>query len=262
MTNVRGWQWVGLVGGLCAAPLLGGADGCGSWGSTAPAPDVSGAWDIAYGAMLDVDVELGGSHYRATVPATGGSVQVEHGGTRFDFVIDCSRPEVICPSEVWPTRVSIDQRDAMYRHRVWVAIPSQSCSVPLVAPSPGSCGEGTPNPACEPVCNGTVTTTTRDAFGLIREGGDHFDLLLGADVASNGVNCVLLSVSGAEADLANTGSASTNDWEAVAMRDGVVRTGFAGGCLWAGDPAMTGETRAVVLGASITLSVPFTAAKR
>jgi hypothetical protein len=251
-----------LGAGLGALPLLLGADGCGgTYGSTDAAPNVSGAWDVTYARTLDVDVEIGGSHYTATVPETGGMVHVEHGGSGFDFEIDCARPELICPSEVWPDRVTIDQRDATYRHRMWVTIPTQTCSVPLSAPDPSTCGAGTPNPDCDPVCDGEVTTSSSEAFGLIRDGGRHFDLFLGAGAASNGVNCVLLGVSAAEADLDNVGSAAGNDWESVGMSDGVVRTGYAGGCLWAGDPAMSGETQALVLGASLTLSVPFTASK-
>lgn len=251
-----------LTGGLVALPLLLGADGCGgSYGSTAAAPDVSGDWDVAYGSTFDVDITLGGAHYTATVPETGGSVRVEHGGVGFDFEVDCSRPEVICPSEVWAERVRIDQRDATYRHRMWVTIPTQTCSVPLVAPDASECGDGTTNPDCEPVCNGEVITTSADAFGLIREGGEHFDLLLGGTAASNGVNCVLLGISVAEADLDNVGSAAGNDWESVGMSRGVVRTGYAGGCLWAGEPLVTGDVQALVLGASVTIEVPFTATR-
>lgn len=251
-----------LATGTLALPLLLGADGCGgSFGSTEAAPEVAGAWDVAYADRFQVEVTLGGAHYAASVPTEGGVVHVDHGGVGFDFEIDCSRPEVICPSEVWPERVTIDQRDATYRHRMWVTIPTQTCSVALTTPAASECGEGTTNPDCEPVCDGDVTTGSREAFGLISEGGDRFDLLLGAGAASNGVNCVMLGVSSAEATLGNVGSAAGNDWESVVMTDGVVRTAYAGGCLWAGDPAMAGEVQALVLGASVTIEVPFTAAK-
>lgn len=249
------------LGSAAIASTLMGADGCRSASSTAPAPDIEGAWAVTYGSSFDVDVTIGGAHYEATVPETGGMVHVDHAGTGFDFMVDCSRPEVVCPSEVWPERVTIDQRDATYQHRMWVTIPSQSCSVALSRPDPDTCGEGTTNPDCDQVCDGEITTSEREAFGLIAEGGGSFDLLLGGGAASNGVNCVLLGLSVAEADLVNEGSASGNDWRSVEMENGEVRTGYAGGCLWAGDPDMDGELQALVLGASITLTVDFSATR-
>ncbi|MBN8614006.1 MAG: hypothetical protein J0L92_25640 [Deltaproteobacteria bacterium] len=249
------------LGSAALWSTLVGADGCRAANATTPAPDVEGAWAVTYGSSFDVDVEIGGAHYTATVPESGGMVHVEHGGTGFDFEVDCARPEVVCPSEVWPERVTIDQRDATYRHRMWVTIPSQSCSVALTAPDADTCGEGTTNPECDPVCDGEITTSEREAFGLIEEGGARFDLLLGGGAASNGVNCVLLGVSVAEADLVNEGSASENDWRSIAMQNGEVRTAYAGGCLWAGDPDMDGEAQALVLGASLTLTVDFTATR-
>jgi hypothetical protein len=250
-----------VLGSVALWCALVGADGCRSLSATGPAPEVAGAWDVRYGRTFDVAITLGGSRYTATVPETGGMVHVEHGGAGFDFAVDCARPEVVCPSEVWPERVTIEQRDATYRHRVWVTIPSQRCSVAPSAPDPASCGEGTSNPGCDPVCNGEITTTESEAFGVIAEGGRRFELLLGGDVASNGVNCVLLGLSTAEADLVNEGGPSSNDWRSVAMQNGEVRTGYAGGCLWAGDPDMNGETQALVLGATVEISVPFEATR-
>jgi hypothetical protein len=57
------------------------------------------------------------------------------------------------------------------------------------------------------------------------------------------------------------GRAHDSVWRAIAMQNGEVRTGYAGGCLWAGDPDMDGETQALVLGASLTLGVDFTATR-
>ena len=250
-----------MTGSLALWTALVGADGCRAVGSTTPAPDVEGAWAVTYESTFDVEVTIGGAHYTASVPETGGMVHVDHAGTGFDFQIDCARPEVVCPSEVWPERVTIDQRDATYQHRMWVTIPSQTCSVALSAPAADTCGEGTTNPDCDPVCNGEITTSEREAFGVISEDGSSFQLLLGGGAASNGINCVLLGLSVAEADLRSEGRASSNDWRAIAMENGEVRTGYAGGCLWAGDPDMDGETQALVLGASVTISVPFTAAR-
>lgn len=249
---------IGLLACGSSLPFLIGADGgCGAFTSTTPAPDVTGKWAITYGNTLAVKVTIGGSVYSQNLSASGGNFSITHQGKPYSFNLDCARPEVVCPSEVWPTTVDIDQRDAMYKHRMWVKIPTQQCSGMTMAPQASQCGSGTPNPECKPVCSGAVTTTTADAFGLISETGDRFDLLLGGGFASNGVNCALLGISGASATLLSTGKGV--DWQGTQMTNGSVKTGFAGGCLWVGavDP-LTGKPEALVLGASLEISTPFT----
>ncbi len=249
--------WFGLVLGLPA--VMGAKGSCGAINSTDPAPDVEGQWSVAYDNTMDITVKVGGAVYQKTLPGTGGAFVIDHAGTQLMFDIDCSRPEVICPNEVWPTQVSIDQRDPMFQHRMWVKIPTQTCSGQTVAPKPSECGAGTLNPDCKPICMGTVTTGSADAFGLIAENGSNFNLLLGGGVATNGINCALLGVSWAKADLINVGTSTSPDWRSTDMKNGEVKTAFAGGCLWAGDPNMTGQLQALVVGASVEITTPFTA---
>ncbi len=52
------------------------------------------------------------------------------------------------------------------------------------------------------------------------------------------------------------------DWSAVAMDAGLVTIGYAGGCLWAGDPNMDGQLEALVASASIKFTTGFTADRR
>ena len=249
---------------LCGLPFLMGADnggGCGgTFGSTSPAPDVSGNWAITYGTTMEVDVKVGGSTYHQSLSPSGGTFSFMHQGAALSFNIDCSRPEVVCPSEVWPAQVAVDQRDPMYQYRMWVKIPTQSCSGQTVAPKASECGAGTTNPDCKPVCTGTVTTSSADAFGLIRQGGTGFDLLLGGGFATNGINCALLGVSVASAELATSKLGA--QWTASAMNNGAVKTGFAGGCLWAGPVDAQGKPSATVLGASVEISTSFTGKKQ
>jgi len=250
---------------LCvvALPVLMGAKGgCGAINSTDPAPDVTANWGISYGNQMEIDVKVGGAVYHQSLPAAGGTFAVTHQGQPLMFNIDCSRADVICPSEVWPNEVAADQRDEMYQHRMWVKIPTQTCSGKEVPPKASECGANTLNPDCKPVCDGTVTTGSADAFGLINEAGSAFDLFLGAGVATNGVNCALLGVSLAHADLTTTGVPQSADWTATAMKNGTVKTAYAGGCLWAGDPNMTGTLQALVVGASVEISTPFTGARK
>lgn len=246
----------------CAPLVMGARGGCGGpLTSTDPAPDVNGQWAITYDDTLSVDIEIGGATYTAEVPADGGTVHVEHGGFGFDFTLDCTRPEIVCPSEAWPAVVTAEQREPEYPHRMWVRIPKQECAGTLRAPAENECGAGTLNPDCEEVCDGDVITRERDTFGLIDEAGTSFDLLLGGGAATNGVNCVLLGISAAHADLVSTGSASEENWVAEGMTNGEVVTAYGGGCLWVGDPDMDAEQEALVLGASVVFRTGFTGAR-
>jgi hypothetical protein len=48
----------------------------------------------------------------------------------------------------------------------------------------------------------------------------------------------------------------------MSMGDGTIKTAYAGGCLWVGDPNMDGKTAALVVGASVEISTGFTAVKK
>jgi hypothetical protein len=248
---------------LCALPLLAGAkgDGCAA-SSTSPAPDVTGWWDVTYDDRLDVEITIGGSVYTSEIGAQGGTITITHDGRPLTFDLDCSRPEVLCPSEAWPSQVLAEQRDAGYEHRMIVTLPVQRCSGALVTPAPGTCGAGTSNPDCDDVCEGDIVTRNEERFGVIGENGESFRLYLGAGIASNGFNCALVGWSVADAALANVGQRGDADWEAIAMDAGMVEVGYSGGCLWAGDPDMDGELEALVLGATVTFTTGFTADKR
>lgn len=251
-----------LVAALLAAfPLLTGAEGgCGksAINSRSPAPDVQAPWAINYDDTLAIEITIGGAVYTRDIGAAGGSFTIDHEGHPFTFDLDCARPEVVCPSEQWPAMVRATQRNGVYPHRMWVTIPRQECDGAVVPADPAACGADTNNPDCEDVCSGEVRTVERETFGVIAESGDHFDLLLGAGVATNGVNCALLGVSAANADLVTTGTAEGGDWRAEGMENGQVVVAYAGGCLWTGDPDMDGSLEALVIGASVKFSTGFT----
>ncbi len=245
---------------LAAAPLaLGAEGGCGKSPafSRSPAPDVAGQWAISYDDSLSVEIQIGGAVYTEEIGVAGGSFTIDHDGMPLTFDLSCERPEVVCPSETWPATVDVTQRNATYPHRMWVRIPRQSCDGPLVDPDPAECGAGTNNPDCEEVCDGEIATTETEHFGVIDEAGGSFDLLLGAGVATNGVNCALLGVSSAHADLVTTGTSEGGDWRAEEMSNGKVVVAYAGGCLWAGDPDMDAELEALVVSASVKFETGF-----
>lgn len=244
------------------SPVLGGAKegGCGkspAFSRTA-APNLEGEWTIAYDDTLAVELTLGGAVYTEEIGLEGGAFTIDHDGRPLTFDLSCERPEVVCPSEGWPASVSITQRNATYPHRMWVTIPRQQCDGALVAPAAEECGEGTNNPDCEMVCDGDIITRDTEHFGVIDEPGESFDLLLGAGVATNGINCAMLGVSSAHADLVTSGTAGEEDWTAEEMANGDVVVAYAGGCLWAGDPDMDAELEALLLSASVKFTTGFT----
>jgi len=249
-------------------PLLTGAKGQGCAGngngaaifSKSKAADMSGGWDVTYEDNLDIEITIGGAVYTKQLGPQGGSFTIDHDGQPITFDLDCSRPEVVCPSEVWPAHVSFRQDDPVYPHRVWMQVPSTECNGSEVEPDPSTCGPETNNPDCDKVCDGEAVTTTREAFGTVNESGDHLLVGLNATVASNGLNCIMIGGSVADADLTTEGSAETEDWK-VTSGTGDVVTVFAGGCLWVGDPNMDGNLEALVLGGSIRLATAFSAKK-
>jgi hypothetical protein len=241
-------------------PLAMGAqgDGCAA-GSKSPAPDVRGTWGITYDDTIGVEVKIGGAVYNAELGAAGGQVTINHQGKPYTFSLACARPEIVCPSEAWPSRVLVEQRDVEHQHQMIVNLPSASCSGALMKPAPGTCGAGTSNPNCDVICNSDITVKSRETFGVIGETGDSFRLYLGAGIVTNGINCALLGYSLADAGLETVGTKG-EDWEANEMTGGLVTIGYAGACVFAGQ--MDGPTQAALVGAEVKFTTGFTGEKQ
>jgi hypothetical protein len=244
---------------LSLLPLTMGAegDGCAS-SSQSDAPDVTGEWNVSYDDSLEVTIRIGGEVYDQQLGAAGGVIEITHNGQPLSFDLDCERPEIVCPSEAWPSSIQIEQRNVQFEHRMIVTLPRQTCSSELTTPLPEECGVGTLNPDCELVCDGEVIVGERETFGVIGESGETFRLYLGAGIATNGINCALLGISLADANLDNEGEPGTEEWRSVGMSAGLVTVGYGGACLWAGDPDMDQELEALVLGASVEFRTGFT----
>ena len=247
-----------------SAPALMGAegDGCNSPAfNRDPAPDMQGSWALAYDDSLDVTVDIGGAVYEQSIGLEGGIISLNHEGMPFEFNLDCTREEIVCPSEAFPATVDVVQRNETFPRRMFVQIPRQECDSPLVAPNPSECGQDTGNPDCEMVCMGDLVTRTSEHFGVINNPGDHFDVLLGAGVATNGINCGLLAVSTAQADLLTSGDPEMNTWMVDELTNGTVTTALSGGCLWVGDPNDDGTLEGIAVGATITFTTGYTATR-
>ncbi len=252
---------------LALAPSMEGEDdqarGCGALASEAPAPSMAGTWDVGYANDLTIKITIGGAVYTQEIGAQGGAFEIDHNGQPIKFDLDCSREEIICPSEAWPATFEAEHKSSKYPHQVTVTLPGQECDGELVSPEPSECGDGTNNVKCEDICDGEIITGPQDRLGVISEEGDYFDMLLGAGVASNGINCALLGVSVAKADIVSDKSVrDPDDWEATALENGEVVVGYAGGCLWADDVDGDQDLEALVLGAAIELTTSFDATKR
>jgi hypothetical protein len=239
-----------------------GARGCGALASQSDAPDMTGDWDVEYADNLSVKIGIGGATYTSEIAATGGVIEIEHDGKPIKFELDCAREEVVCPSEAWPLEFTAEHRSDKYPHQVTITLPGQECDGELVSPEASECGEGTNNPDCQDICDGEIIVGPTERLGVISENGDYFDMLLGAGVASNGINCALLGVSVAKADLVTEEGHRMGDWDATAMENGEVKVGYAGGCLWADDVDGDADLEALVLGASIEFTTDFDATKR
>jgi hypothetical protein len=184
-------------------------------------------------------------------------VEIEHDGQPFAFDLDCSKEAIACPSEIWPAEVDAEHRDERFPHQVHILLPVQECEVELRQPDPSECGEGTDNPECEQVCDGEMVTVEKPVLGSISEDGDAFDILLGAGIATNGINCALLGMSIARADLVT--SETKGEWTVDRLDNGEIITGYSGACLWIDDVDMDGDAEAAALGATLKFTTGYTA---
>lgn len=228
-------------------------DGCAA-GSQSPAPDASGTWAITYDDTIGVEVKVGAAVYNAELGAAGGSFTINHQDKPYTFNLDCARADIVCPSEAWPTRVVIEQRDVQHQHQMIVNLPQASCMGALMKPAVGTCGAGTSNPNCDLVCDGGVVVKTQETFGVIGETGESFRLYLGGGIVTNGINCAMLGYSVADADLETTGDKGV-DWAATAMNAGLVTVGYSGACVFAG--TVDGTNQAVLVGAEVKFTTGF-----
>jgi len=94
---------------FAACALLASLAGCGKGIAGSLAPDFAGLWDITYDDSVRVEFALGEQQISARVDEGGGRVAVRDAGVALDFEVDCTRPELVCPSEVWPRELSLQK---------------------------------------------------------------------------------------------------------------------------------------------------------
>ena len=82
--------------------------GCERGIADALAPDFRGTWDVTYDDAIAVEVALDPeSPLEGEVSEEGGQLALGDGGVLLELDIDCSRPELVCPAEVWPRELTL-----------------------------------------------------------------------------------------------------------------------------------------------------------
>jgi hypothetical protein len=260
---------------LCVLSMAPGQCGIAAQGffSGDPAPDVQGEWAIEYENDLNVEINVGGQVYTGTIGGTAGSFSFDHDGETYTFELDCSQPAVVCPSEVFPDTVTLEQRRFEDQpHQVHMPARETNCigQTRLPVEEDGECGGETDIPCEEEICEGTVTERERVALGSISapeaEIGDTPDYVmtvaLGASFTAFTTPlgaCIGLAGSHAEADIIYDGTydTETNNMIATQLANGEIIVSLGGACLIAA--ADGGVAGAALAGATVQIWTGFTA---
>ena len=94
------WFWLGLCSALA---------GCDKILAGSLSPDFAGVWDVTYDDSIEVEVRVSEQTLRASVGEQGGEVAFRDAGSALALEIDCTRPELVCPSEAWPRELALKQ---------------------------------------------------------------------------------------------------------------------------------------------------------
>ncbi len=73
-------------------------------------PDVAGTWDAVFDDTIDVKAQVAGEDYQARTHASGGRVAFHDGASLVQLEVDCARPELVCPEELLPHVLTLDNR--------------------------------------------------------------------------------------------------------------------------------------------------------
>jgi hypothetical protein len=73
-------------------------------------PSVAGTWDTLFDDVIDVSADVEGEQPEARIGASGGRVAFHDAGAFVELEVDCARPELICPQELLPRELVLDNR--------------------------------------------------------------------------------------------------------------------------------------------------------
>ncbi len=107
-------RWARAPSALLAVSLacgaISGTAGCKKGHAAAPRPDLSGVWDVAYDDFLDAELRVGHRVHRARLGPLGGRLVASVAGVAVVLGVDCTRDEVVCPNEIWPSELPLTNR--------------------------------------------------------------------------------------------------------------------------------------------------------
>jgi hypothetical protein len=89
--------------------LLALGAGCGKTAASDLSPDFAGNWDVTYDDSIAFELRLPGQVQRAQLEELGGQFSVRDAGVGLEIDVDCTRPELVCPAEVWKRELTLTQ---------------------------------------------------------------------------------------------------------------------------------------------------------
>jgi hypothetical protein len=96
-----------LVTTLLALGALG--SGCDKTAASGLSPDFAGEWDVTYDDSMRFELRVGGQVQHGELAEPGGRVLIGDAGAALEVDVDCTRPDVVCPTEVWPRELALTQ---------------------------------------------------------------------------------------------------------------------------------------------------------
>jgi hypothetical protein len=97
-----------LVTTLLALGAL--SSGCDRTAASGLSPDFAGEWDVTYDDSMRFELRLGGQLQRSELAEPGGQVVlIGDAGAALELDVDCTRPDLVCPAEVWPRELVLTQ---------------------------------------------------------------------------------------------------------------------------------------------------------
>jgi hypothetical protein len=95
---------------LTLALLLISLSGCDLASASWSRPDVTGTWDLTYDDYLELEVHVGDDVHRQRVSSSGGTLRARLGGKEIYATVACALSEVLCPNELWPHQLTLNNR--------------------------------------------------------------------------------------------------------------------------------------------------------
>jgi hypothetical protein len=123
-------SWISALS-LCFLLLAVGCDKARS--SAPPAPNFAGTWDVTFDDGVDVELRIGEQVLRGRVEGSAGSIEFRDAGRELVLQLDCSAPDLVCPSEVLARELTLDKppgtldADAVQLARPLAGLGSGAC---------------------------------------------------------------------------------------------------------------------------------------